>query len=95
MGFPTREWDIVNFERAHNSQKKYRVYIRNKKTKEMQHMEFGAIGYQHYKDSTPVKLYSNFDHLNVHRRDLFRKRFAHQYNASEFSPLYFSWKYLW
>lgn len=93
--FLKKDYDILNFEKATNPFKKYRVHIKNKRSGDTHWLEFGAAGYQQYKDSTPLKLYSDLDHLNDHRRDLFRKRFAHQYKPTELTPLYFSWRFLW
>lgn len=93
--YPVSEWSIVNFEKAKNPQKKYRVNIRNKQTGATKWIEFGASAYEHYKDTTPLKLYSNLDHYDKHRRKLFQTRFQHLYTPDKFDPTYFSWKYLW
>lgn len=61
----------------------------------LRHFDFGQLGYQHYKDSTPLKLYSNLDHSDTVRRKKFRQRFKHSYDSKLYTPLWFSWKYLW
>ena len=59
------------------------------------YFDFGQIGYEHFKDSTPLKLYSKDDHNDQKRRELYRNRFRHLYDPEVYSPTYFSWNYLW
>ena len=62
-------------------------------------MPFGAKKYEHYKDSTPLKLYKNLDHNDKTRLDSFQKRFEplkkSQKWKQNYTPLFFSWSYLW
>lgn len=59
---------IVKFIRPTVRGKKYTAIIKNLKTKETHKISFGAIGYQQYKDSTPLKLYSKDNHGDPKRR---------------------------
>ena len=59
---------IVKFIRPTVKGKKYTAIIQNLKTKETHKISFGAIGYQQYKDSTPLKLYSKGNHGDPNRR---------------------------
>lgn len=56
----------VTFSKSLVKNKKYQVtfFYKNKINK----VNFGDKRYQQYKDKTPIKLYSNLDHLNVKRR---------------------------
>lgn len=75
--------------------KKYKVYIYfpngSKKT-----VQFGDIRYEHYKDTTPLKLYTQKNHYDTERRRLYRLRHGKKnYQKKKYSPAWFSWKYLW
>ena len=56
-------------------------------------IHFGSIGYQQYKDRTPLKLYSSLDHLDEDRRRRYYLR--HKKNYPEYSADWFSKKFLW
>ena len=56
-------------------------------------VSFGDKRYQQYRDSTPLKLYSNKDHLDKKRRALYFKR--HKKDYGKWSADWFSKKYLW
>jgi len=75
--------------------KKYKVVIYSKNgTKKT--VQFGDKRYQHYKDKTPLKLYSRKDHGDSERRRNYRKRHGAQgYQKKKFTPAWFSWNYLW
>lgn len=42
--------------------KKYRAKVYDSKTKKYRNIDFGAKGYEQYKDSTRIKKYSNKNH---------------------------------
>ena len=48
--------------------KKYTAIIKNRKTKKLRKISFGAIDYEQFKDSTTLKLYSSKNHGDVKRR---------------------------
>lgn len=54
---------------------------------------FGDIRYQHFKDRTPLKLYSKLDHLDENRRLSYYKRHNKMY--PKYSADWFSKTYLW
>jgi hypothetical protein len=57
---------------------------------------FGAYGMEQYKDK--FKQYSDWDHNDEKRRELFRKRFRKLYEKNKDNPrsaIYWSWNYLW
>jgi hypothetical protein len=59
---------------------------------------FGQLGYEHYRDRTPLKLYSYLDHNDDKRRANFRARFRslyERYRKDPQSAIYWSWNYLW
>ena len=49
---------IVKFTKG-PPKKKYTAYIKNKTTKIVRKIHFGASDYQQYKDRTPLKLYKS------------------------------------
>ena len=96
MTFLVKDYTIARFEMSPLRDKKYRVYIIRKDGKASRiYFDFGQIGYEHFKDSTPLKLYSKDDHNDQKRRELYRNRFRHLYDPEVYSPTYFSWNYLW
>jgi hypothetical protein len=89
------KYEINNFYKSPLKHKKYRVALVNKLTCKIVLMDFGDKRYQHYKDSTPIKLYSNLDHNDKNRRRLYKARHKHFIKPNHYSPGYFSMKYLW
>mgnify|MGYP006085794155 FL=1 len=64
---------IIKFMRGPGD-KKYTARIMHKKTKKIRHIHFGAKGYEQYKDSTPLGLYSSKNHGTKKRRDNYFSR---------------------
>ena len=56
------------------SGKKYTAHIMEKTTKKERKIHFGATGYQQYRDSTPLGLYSKHDHGDIKRMRRYFKR---------------------
>ena len=78
----------IKFELSNQKNKKYKAILPNGQT-----VSFGDVRYQQYKDKTPLKAYSNLDHNDKKRRELYYKR--HNKDYPKFSAGYFSKKYLW
>jgi hypothetical protein len=63
---------------------------------------FGDTRYQHYKDSTPLKLYKRLDHNDPERRRKYRARHK-EIKLKDGTPAYldkeqasyYSWHFLW
>lgn len=85
-------YEFVKFEKAKAENKKYSAILRDSETNRIKTVNFGQLPYQHFKDSTPLKLYSNLDHGDEKRRDSFRARFK---KAEKFSASWFAYHYLW
>ena len=64
---------IIKFMKG-PSDKKYTARIMHKKTRKIRNIHFGAKGYEQYKDSTPLKLYSSKNHGTKKRRDNYFSR---------------------
>lgn len=64
---------IIKFQKGPNG-KKYTAFIKNKTTKKVRKIHFGASDYQQYRDSTPLKLYANKNHLTLKRRQNYFNR---------------------
>lgn len=69
--------------------KKYSVYVMKNGRRRLIH--FGQKGYQQYHDK--LGHYSNLDHNDKKRRDLYYKR--HGQTTDKSSAKYYSHKYLW
>jgi len=66
-GVPMKEI-IVSFEKSKIDGKKYTAIIKNIETGSLHRIHFGGDGYEQFKDSTPLKLYSNVNHGSVKRK---------------------------
>ncbi len=74
--------------------KKYSVLKYNNDTKQYHYLlSFGHSLYQHYKDRTPLKLWTHLDHNDKERRLRYYKR--HGLTDDKESAKYYSNKYLW
>lgn len=79
---------ILEWKQSNRLNKKYAVLLSNDKW-----IHFGDTRYDQYKDSSPLKLYSNRDHLDEKRKELYYKR--HNKNGQPYSADWLSKKYLW
>ena len=82
--FPVADYKIEKFQRSPDSSKKYRVTLRNKIDNSIAVIDFGARAYQQYRDTTPLKLYSNLDHNDESRLKLYRQRFERLYDPRQY-----------
>ena len=85
------------FEKSKVKNKKYLVILPNEKK-----INFGQLPYKHFKDTTPLKLYSNLDHNDKKRQINYCKRAAGIKNNkgkltknNKESANHYSMKYLW
>ncbi len=85
---------LIGFQRSSTKNKKYDAILRNKLTMKIKKVPFGDLRYQHFKDRTPLKLYSYLDHNDVNRRRNYMLRHQNDIN-NKFSSGYFAAKYLW
>lgn len=88
------QYKLEGFRKSSNSKKKYDAILVHKQTGRKKHVPFGARGYEHYKDSTPLKLYKSSDHNDPERRRKYRARHQRTH-GNKYSSSYFAWKYLW
>lgn len=79
---------MYEFVVSRRKDKKYDVFKNGKYL-----VSFGAKGYQQFKDKTPLKAYSQFDHGDKERRKRYYSR--HGKDANFESAKWFSHKYLW
>jgi len=92
---------LYKIEKSTSKNKKYSVYVKNKNGKPKK-IHFGQKGYQHFQDSTPLKLYTNLNHYDVKRRESYLKRAKGIKNKDgkltwkdKNSANYYAIKYLW
>ena len=85
----------LRFEKSNRKNKKYMVFY-NK------WIHFGDKRYSHYRDSTPLKLYSHLDHNDIKRRNAYLKRAkgikdknVNLTYLDKNSPNYYAVKFLW
>ena len=90
----------IKFFKSNVKNKKYRVEF-TYKGKEHK-VNFGQLGYEHFKDSTPLKLYKHLDHGDKERRKRYKARASgiknKQGELTYKNPLYanyWAYKYLW
>ena len=93
--YPKSEYKFVRFEKSNTKHKKYDAIIKNKLNDREKRLPFGDVRYQHYKDSTGLKLYSYLDHNDVNRRRLYRARHKQFIKDGYHSPSFYSYYYLW
>ena len=65
---------FVRFEKSKLRNKKYDAVLMNKYSNQLKRVSFGHKGYQQYKDSTGLNLYSKLDHKDKERRRLYYAR---------------------
>ena len=79
---------IVEWMPSPRATKKYRVRLSDGRL-----VDFGSSSHQHYRDVTPLRLWSSKDHLDVRRRSLYYTR--HNIDYEPFSADWLSKRYLW
>lgn len=99
MPYLKSEYTFKGFEKSKNPKKKYDAILIKKDTKREKRMAFGDSNLPQYKDSTGKGLYTKKNTLDKNKRRQFRARFSGLKQKQDWSkyytPLYFSWKYLW
>ena len=68
MGGPMKE-KVIKIEKSKVKGKKYTARLKNIKTNKTRKISFGALGYQQFKDRTPLKLYKKSNHSNKKRQE--------------------------
>jgi hypothetical protein len=87
---------LMGFEPSTRRGKKYMALVKPRgKDGPIKRVHFGSIGYQQYRDTTGIGVYSHLDHLDESRRRSYRARHRVYLTPDEFTPAYFSWHYLW
>lgn len=82
--------EVSNIRKSTLKNKKYMAdVVYNDKSYKNQH--FGDNRYEHYKDSTPIKLYSHLNHNDLERRRLFHSRHKNNTGISSMLCKEFLW----
>ena len=92
---------LATISRSNIPDKKYKVVLEwpngKKKTIHfggMKKLSNGTyVPYEQYKDITPLRLYSKYNHLDKNRRNRYYNR--HGKSKDKYSPGYFANKFLW
>lgn len=85
---------LIGFEKSHLPAKKYNAILERISTGAISRVPFGATGYEQYKDSTGLGIYSHLDHLDKSRRRNYISRHSKD-NNRPFSASWLSLNYLW
>lgn len=88
------DYTLKGFKKSSRPHKKYDAILENKKTGRTKEIPFGDTRYDHYHDSTPLKLYSSKNHNDEKRRKNYLERHSSD-SKNKFSSGYFAAKYLW
>ena len=75
MGGPMKE-KIIKIQKSKVKGKKYTAKVKNIKTGKTRKINFGALGYQQFKDRTNIKLYKKLNHSNKKRQERYYGRFS-------------------
>ena len=75
MGGPMRE-KIIKIEKSRVKGKKYTAKVKNIKTGKTRKINFGALGYQQFKDRTRLKVYKSLNHSDKKRQERYYGRFS-------------------
>ena len=81
--------DLSTLKKSTRPDKKYMIRYKGKTI----HFGGDPRKYQHFRDSTPLKLYSHLDHNDLSRLEKYYKR--HGKTNDKSSAKYWSNKYLW
>lgn len=93
MKYLVNDYTIIEFKKSPILHKKYRVYLKNKNTLKIKHLDFGDDRYENYWDKTGLNLYST--HRDPERRRRYRLRAKIHVDDKYYTPAYFSYYYLW
>lgn len=80
-------------QKSTRKNKKYDIYTKDALGKYKYLLSFGDKRYEHFKDSTPLKIYSHLNHLDQNRRRLYYSR--HKETKDKLSAKYWANNYLW
>jgi hypothetical protein len=94
VSYSKKDYTFLRFEKSKRTGKKYDAVLKNKKTGREVRVPFGASSYEQYKDSTGLGLYSSKNHNDKKRRASYRSRHKND-NLNDYSPGFFSWRFLW
>ena len=83
---------VYIFSKSNRKNKKYKVVVKFK-SKPDETYHFGDSRHSQYRDSTPLKLYADKDHLDKKRQKAYFAR--HGKEAKRYSAKYFSHRFLW
>lgn len=89
------EYKLKGFRKSKMEGKKYDALLENKNTGREKVFHFGALGYEQYKDSTGLGLYTHLDHLDPNRRRLYKIRHNKDIKPGYYSSGYFALRFLW
>lgn len=95
MYYPMSEYKLIKFEKSDRKNKKYNAILQNKINNKIVKIPFGHSSYEQFKDSTGLGLYSNKDHGDLKRRQLYRQRHAKDIRKGYYSPGYMAYYFLW
>ena len=93
--YSMKEYKLINFEKSLTRNKKYDAILQNKLNGRLVKVPFGDNRFEQFKDSTGLGLYSNKDHGDLKRRQLYRQRHQKDLKKGYYSPGFMSFYFLW
>jgi hypothetical protein len=100
VNYRKSEYKLKGFEKSNRKDKKYNAILQSRDNPNaIVKVPFGGIRkngipYDQYRDKTPLRLYSKYDHNDKERRRLYRGRHMSPSDIY-YNPNWFSHKYLW
>lgn len=88
------EYVFQSFQLSETKGKKYDALLKHKQTGRIKRVPFGDSSYSQYNDRTGLGYYSDMNHYDKKRRELYRIRHKGE-DKNKFSSGFFSLKYLW
>jgi hypothetical protein len=95
--YPKKDYKFLRFEKSKRKDKKYDAVLQNKQTNREVRVPFGAIGYEQFRDSTGLGLYTKDNHGDKVRKRSYRSRHSKEMASFKefYSPGFFAMRYLW
>jgi len=95
--YPKKDYKFLRFEKSKRKGKKYDAVLQNKQTKREVRVPFGAIGYEQFRDSTGLGLYTKDNHGDKNRKRNYRSRHSKEIPSFKefYSSGFFAMRYLW
>tara|TARA_R110000822_G_C15001173_1_gene460805 strand:+ start:210 stop:494 length:285 start_codon:yes stop_codon:yes gene_type:complete len=93
MFYKKSDYQLMGYEKAKNTKKKYDGILKRKSDKKIIRVPFGAVGYGNYSDNSGLNLYKGTG--NKTKRDAYLARHKNDIKEGYYSPGFFSIRIFW